>query len=322
MTVPTADRQKLDLAEQLRSVDPCAFFDQEKVSTGYGQISTLGPESRLGTCQVGLLQFNRKQVLSSVSIDMSSYPPTDDEVTKQIAGETVTVDRVRNSYGDCAYKVPMRFPSRATAAATVPDIVEVPPLAYATVSSAGFTPDALGCQLVEETVANIVTAFRESRIPRRDHALVDVPLTRRSPCEVMQHLPPGLTVAKLDAETAPYDCRFQLKKPGASQYITDLVSVGFTLSSADRAMKPFAAFVPAQVGGKPVLIDRNTKVGEPICSVRFPAGPVIDTYRPGAPATQSTKNAARWQAIVSLQGPCRVTDAATPAAMDLFGANG
>ncbi|WP_195154184.1 hypothetical protein [Nocardia abscessus] len=257
-----------------------------------------------------------------MTIDMASYPPTGGEVNKQIAGETVTVDSVRNSYGNCAYKVPMRFPVRAAGGAAVPDIVEVPTVAYVTVSSAGFTPDTLGCQLVEETVTNIVNAFRDNKIPRRNNAHLDVPLTRRGPCELMQHLPAGLTVEKLDAETEPYECRFQLRKPGGSQYLTDVFSVGFTMRSADTAMKPFSTFVAAQAGGKPVLIDRNTAVGEPRCSVWFPAGPVVDTYRPGAPASASTKNAARWQPMVTLQGPCRVTDAVTPAALQLFGANG
>lgn len=323
VSVPAGDRQKLDLAEQIRSVDPCGFFDQEKISAGYGQISTLGPDARISTCEVGLLQFNRKQVLSHVTIDMASYPPTNDEVNKQIAGETVTVDGVRNSYGNCAYKVPLRFPAvRAASGAAVPDIVEVPTVAYATVSSAGFTPDTLGCQLVEETVTNIVTAFRDNKLPRRDNTQIDVPLTRRSPCELMQHLPAGLTVAKLDAEAEPYECRFQLRKPGGSQYLTDMISVGFRLNSADTAMKPSSTFAAAQVSGKPVLIDRDTAVGEPRCSVWFAAGAVVDTYRPGAPATASTKNAARWQPMVSLQAPCRVTDAVTPAALTLFGANG
>lgn len=320
--VPPGDRQKLDVAERIRSVDPCGFFDQERISAGYGQIITLGPASRISTCEVGLLQFTRKQVPSHVTIDMASYPPRDDEPTKQIAGETVTVDGVRNSHGDCAYKVPMRFPVRATGGAAVPDIVEVPTLAYATVSSAGFTPDTLGCQLVEETVTTLVTAFRDNKLPGRNTSQVGVPLTRHSPCELMQHLPAGLTAAGLDAETEPYECRFQLRKPGGSQYNTDLVSVVFQLRSADTAMKPFSKFATTQVTGKPVLIDRDTTISDPHCSVWFPAGPVIDTYRPGAPATASTKNAARWQAMVSLQAPCRVTDSVTPAALTLFGANG
>ncbi|MEU2042677.1 hypothetical protein [Nocardia niwae] len=320
--VPAGDRQKLDLAEQIRSVDPCGFFDQNRISAVYGQISTLGPDARISTCEVGVLQFNRKQVPSRVTIDMASYPPTDDEGNKQIAGETVTIDGVRTSHGNCAYKVPMRFPVRPTGGAAAPDIVEVPTVAYVTVSSAGFTPDTLGCQLVEETVTNIVTAFRDNKIPRRTNTQVDVPLTRRSPCELMQHLPAGLIVEKLEAETEPYECRFQLRKPGKSQYFTDMVSAGFKMVSADTAMKPFSTFVAAQVDGKPVLIDRDTAVGEPRCSVWFAAGPVVDTYRPGAPATASTKNAARWQPIVTLLGPCRVTDTVTPAALKLFGANG
>ncbi|WP_157227867.1 hypothetical protein [Nocardia asiatica] len=318
--VPAGDRQKLDIAEQIRSVDPCGFFDQTKLAA-HGEIWTLGPEMEVGSCDIGLLQTNRKQVPSHLTITMNSYPPTAQEANEQIAGETVTIDRVRNSHGNCAYKVPLRFPVQATGTVAVPDIVEVPPLAYATVTSFGFTPDTLGCQLVRQTVADIVTAFRGNHLPRRGPGSGQLPLSQRSPCELMQHLPPAYTVVKLESETTPYDCRAFVKTPESKLHLDDLISAGFDLVAADRAMKPIYTWTPGQVGGKPVLIDRNTAVGEPICSVQFPVGPVIDTYRPGAPARESVRRGARWQTTVTVRGPCRVTDAVMPSAMNLFGAN-
>ncbi|MFR9753939.1 hypothetical protein ACL02S_23270 [Nocardia sp. 004] len=321
MVVPAGDRQKLDVAEQVRSVDPCGFFDQARIST-YGQISTLGPSmSSIGSCEVGFLQADegRRYYLSHVIVDMDSYPPNDDDPSKQIAGETVTIDGVRSSDGDCAYKVPLRFPVSAAESSQNPDIIEVPTLSYASVRAALITPAALGCELVENTVTNMVTMFRENRIPRRE-ALVDVPLPQRSPCELMQHLPSKYTVDKFDAETQPYDCKFFLKS-GSEIFGNDLVSVGFRLHDADRAMATFGSFESAQIAGKPVLIDRNTAVGEPQCAIRFPAGAVVDGYRPGTPATESTKSAARSQPMVALRAQCRVTDDLAPIAMELFGAN-
>ncbi|WP_433574191.1 hypothetical protein [Nocardia brasiliensis] len=320
--VPSGDRQKLDLAEQLRSIDPCGFFDQAKIAT-YGQISTLGPDMTISGCRIGFLQNDRQQLHSKVVVELEGTPPrSSGTTTKQIAGETVTIDPERAFDGDCAYQVPLRFPVESVGAQPNSDVVEVPAVAYAFVRTMGFTPVPFGCQVAEETVANIVIAFREQRIPRRDRPLVAVPLTERSPCELMSHLPPALHVLKLDAEVTPYECRFTVNLPEATgPRAGDLVRVTFAPTGAGAAMTPVAGYRLDQIAGKPVLTKRETFGLAPVCYAEWPVGPVVDGYRPGTPATDGAIKSARIQVMVKVSGNCAVTDSLVPSAIDLFGAN-
>ncbi len=320
--VPPGDRQKLDLAEQIRSVDPCGFFDQAKIAT-YGQISTVGPWQRIGECRLGFLQNDRNQYHSAVLVELESSPPRSSETTtKQIAGEAVTVSPDRAFSGECAYTVPLRFPAVSGGGQSNPDIVEVPAVAYALVRTMGFTPKSFGCTVAEETVANVVTAFREQRIPRRARPLVAVPLTQRSPCEIMAHLPPNHHVIRFDAEVTPYECKFTVNLPNATGPRTDdLVGVSFKASSAGSAMAPVSGYQVEQINGKPALTKRDQNSAGPLCYVEFPVGPVVDGYLPGTPATDGAIKSARIQVMVKLTGNCTVTDRLVPPAMDLFGAN-
>ncbi|WP_280393545.1 hypothetical protein [Nocardia brasiliensis] len=322
VTVPPGDRQKLDLAEQLRTIDPCGFFDQPKIAT-YGQISTLGPDMTISGCRIGFLQNDRQQLHSKVVIELEGNPPSGSRTTtKQIAGETVTIDPERAFDGDCAYRVPLRFPANSIGKQAHPDIVEVPAAAYAFVRTMGFTPVTFGCQVAEETVATIVTSVREQRIPRRDRPLVAVPLTERSPCELMGHLPPALHVLKLDAEVTPYECRFTVNLPAATgPRADDLVRVTFTPAGAGAAMTPVAGYRIDQIAGTPVLTKRETFGLTPVCYAEWPVGPVVDGYRPGTPATDGAIKSARIQVMVKVSGNCAVTDSLVPSAIELFGAN-
>lgn len=319
VTVSTDDRQKLEVAEKIRAVDPCAFFGEDTVSA-HGVIATLGPETSVGDCEISFWQNEQRLLSSKITVDLDGpgLAPSAEDTSKQIAGETVAVDTRRGSNGDCAYKVPLRFPAQDSGSAGNPGATVAAPLAYASVSSSSVKPAALGCQLVEATVTNIVTAFRDNRIPRRDNAMVDVPLARRSPCELMQHLPLGYEFERINAETDPYSCTSFLVSPDTKGFSRAL-SVKFDVAQEDRAMTPNEDWKAAQVNGKAALISRDSGK-EPTCTVIFPVGPVVDGYRPGAP--EVSRILGRKQVLVQVMALCKFTDDLVPVAMDLFGANG
>ncbi|MFI7666251.1 hypothetical protein [Nocardia sp. NPDC049526] len=315
----TDDRQKLEVAQKIRAVDPCAFFNEDTISA-HGVIATLGPDSTVGDCEISFWQSEQRLLSSKITVDLDGpgLAPSSEDTSKQIAGETVAVDTHRDSNGNCAYKVPLRFPAQDSGSSGNPGATGAAPLAYASVSSWSVEPAALGCELVEAAVTNMVTAFRENRIPRRDNALLDVPLARRSPCELLQHLPLGYEFQRIDAKTDPYSCTSFLVSPDTKGFSRAL-SVEFDVAQHDRAMTPNSDWKAAQVNGRAALVSRDSGK-EPTCTVIFPVGPVVDGYRPGAPEVSQILG--RKQVLVQVMARCEFTDDLVPVAMDLFGANG
>ncbi len=318
VTVPDGDAQKLRVAEEIRATDPCGFFDQDRIGE-VGRIDVLGPTYSLSECEIGFLQYDRREFLSHLTIEMDTPPPEAGEPTRQIAGEAITVDT--NSSGDCSYKVPMRFAVKPSSSGQVPDVEEVPTVAYAKVSSAAVSPAELGCQLVEETVASIVDAFREQRIPRRDQSVADVPLADRSPCELLPHMPNEYTVIKFDAGTAPYECNVTFEAASSqAAFNADRVMIDLRLSRAETALEPFGNQTLGQVAGVPALIGVRDPVAneEPRCSVHIPVGPTIDASLPDNPKSDRS----HWQSrvTVGIWSVCRVTDVLGPIAVKVFGA--
>lgn len=301
VTVPSGDFQKLQVADQARAIDPCGLIDRERLAV-HGQIATVGPDFEFGDCSVGVALPERARLLARVSIDLSvGEPGSKDTQTRQIAGETVFVDGLRTDSLQCVYRVPLHFRAAEPAAGgAVPDVVEVPAVQYARVSAFAFDPER-DCGIAEEVTASLLDAVKHNRLPRRDQATVRLPLAERSPCELMSKLPAGISVSRFDVQTDPYDCDFTVDGDGASQLLSNMVSVSFRLVGADDAL------VPIRDGQH--------------CNLAFPVGPILDTYQPGTRASQSEINGARKQVVVRMSGPCPVLDRLAPIAAETFGAN-
>ncbi|WP_435591953.1 hypothetical protein [Nocardia sp. bgisy118] len=316
--VPSGDFQKLQVADQVRAVDPCGLIDRERLAAR-GQIATVGPDFAFGDCAVGVALPERARLLARVSIDLSvGEPGSKDTETRQIAGETVLVDGIRNDHLQCVYLVPLYFPASPPAAgAAVPDVIEVPAVQYARVTAFMFSPDR-NCGIADEVTASLLGAVKENRLPRRDQATVRLPLAERSPCELMSELPTGFSVSKFDAEIEPYECYFTVKGAEAGPS-GKTVSVSFQLDDADNALLPIRDQRLIDVGGHPALREQDVMTNS--CSLEFPVGPVVDSYLPGTRASQSEIDGSRKQVIVRVSAACPVLDRLAPIAATTFGAN-
>ncbi|MFD3594457.1 hypothetical protein ACFWU5_17165 [Nocardia sp. NPDC058640] len=308
--VTAADKGTFDMLDQVRSVDPCGFVDRERFAAS-GVISALGPSTQIDECAVRFTP-NGERNPSLIYIDLDHNPPQSAEPTRQIAGETV-VATGPNSYGNCAFKVPLRFPA-TTPGAGQPDVVEIPTLAYGAVSSSGFESSELGCSLAEEVVAEIVEAFRSDKIPRRSAAATpvsDIELMRHNPCEIVAVLPLQVRLTLLNAEFDPTRCSFMV---AGQRDRAEAVSV--TLDLTRRPLQPFgAANHLIDVEGVPVLIYRDETIPPPTCVETFATGRELDPSIGGEDIS-----GARVQPTVRISGLCSITEQLRPVAMKLFGA--
>ncbi|MEV0297049.1 hypothetical protein [Nocardia sp. NPDC050710] len=319
MKVPAGDAQKLQVADQVRTVDPCGLFDRDRLAT-YGQIAYVGPENSVDDCSIGVMPSGRPRLLARATIALAGTPPSPEETdTRQIAGETVVIDHIRNRDTSCTYKVPLRLPASApTNNVAIPDVVEVPAVQYAMVQGFGFPTSALNCQVATETTAAVISALRDNRIPRRDRSAIQVPLTNRSPCELTAKLPIGYAISSFDAQTQPYTCSFKVDGLDAGRYGTT-ITADFQLRDAAHVLEPRFGQRLVSVEGYPAIREETSTES---CLVTFPVGPVVDSYLPGTPASQSEIDGARHQVVVRLYAStCPVADRLASIAAELFGAN-
>lgn len=313
--VPSGDYAKLQAADQVRSVDPCALLGPDRLAR-YGGIATVGPSRSLSECVINLAMAGSR-ALSVIEVDLSSNGPSSDDQTLDVAGETVAIDNVLSSEFRCVYQVPMRFRSTAAAETTtaVPDIVELPPLPYMTISAENLVASRdANCRVAQEVVTDVITMFAEDRVPLRDQSQTRVALADRSPCALLEHFPADHPADRFDVTTEPYECQFWAGD--------DIIGMEFLVAPGDSAMNPVLNQRIENIAGHPVLVDENTTLpGDPTCYFSFPVGPVLDTYRPGAPAPEWVRKQARVQSMGKLSGPCPIARELIPAALELFGAN-
>ncbi|WP_157101139.1 hypothetical protein [Nocardia shimofusensis] len=300
--VPTADYAKLEVAAQVRSVDPCALLDPGQFAR-FGTLRSAGPYDKLSDCVVRI-DVPGSPAGADVQLDLVSYEPNPDEETVTIAGQTV----VRTSHYGCGYKVPMEFgatePSSEPTA--VPDIVEVPPTPYLSISASGFPASTGGnCGVLRETIARILTAFVEDRVPRRSQSPTQLALADRSPCELLEHLPADVPAERFDVTTDPYDCEFWSGK--------NIIHMKFYLTSPRAARAPFDFEQAETIAGYLVLVQEDTKMPtDPRCTFRFSVGSAFDHDLPEQKHVQP---------VGQLSGSCEITRAMIPTALEVFGAN-
>ncbi|WP_336085103.1 hypothetical protein [Nocardia sp. SSK8] len=308
--VTAADKQTFDTLDQVRSVDPCGFVDRAYFDAA-GTISLLGPSTELAQCAIRFTP-NGARNPSYLYIDLDHNPPLNTEPTRQIAGEPV-VALGPDSYGNCKYKVPLRFPIVDTGSGQQ-DVVEIATVAYAMVSSSSFDSSEFGCGLAERLVTAIATAFRDDRIPRRSAAATpvsEIELLTHNPCEIVAALPLQVRLSRLLVDFEPLGCSFMVDD---NDDVAESVLVTFGLTR--RPLESFrASDYVISVDGIPVLIHRDETIPPPTCIETFSVGPELD------PATGVEEvSRAKVQPIVNITGLCSTTEQIRPAAMRLFGA--
>ncbi|WP_040714143.1 hypothetical protein [Nocardia takedensis] len=311
--VASADYAKLQTAEQVRSIDPCALLEPDQQLSRYGPIVSVSPWQGLAECVVRIaIPGNR--VAADVTVDLDDSGPLSDEGAVVVAGETVHVDKVRTRGSSCGYRVPMRFPSSTApvtdpATTVVPEVVELPPVPYLRVSTDYFPSSTGGaCQVAGEVVGRIVAAFAQDRVPRRAQAVTRIGLAERSPCELLERFPDRYRPERFDVTTAPYECKFWAGD--------DIVGFSFAASAARSAMTPILDYHLETIQGYQVLAeDKVDVVGDRRCLFHFPVGASVDGNRVGADSS------AHIQPRATLSGICEVTRAVLPAALELVGAN-
>ncbi|MFD6451424.1 hypothetical protein ACFWF3_11630 [Nocardia sp. NPDC060220] len=308
--VPAADKLTFDTLDRVRSVDPCGFVDRARVSAE-GVVSLFGPTTQIDQCAIRFTP-NGARNPSYLYLDLGHTPMAGNNEARQISGETISVEGP-NTHGNCAFSVPLRFPL-APKASGQPDIVEVPTVAYAKVSSSGFDSAELGCRLGEQLAGDIVAAFRNDKIPLRSAALTpvsDIELLRHNPCEIVAAMPAQVPLTLLNAEFDPTRCSFMVDGP---RELSEAASVSFDLTR--RPLEPTSATNHLiDVGGVPVLISRDETIPPPTCVESFAVGPELDPSD-GIGDTSGS----RVQPIVRITSLCTITEQLRPAAMKLFGA--
>lgn len=313
--VPAGDHAKLQVAEQIRGVDPCALAEPDQLAR-YGTVAAVAPYYYLSECIVYVTTPGR-ELPSKVKIDLSTYDPLPDDERVQVAGETVVVDRTGTTDYSCGYRVPMRF--RATAVpdsdtAEVPDIVELPPVPYLYVSASDFRAREGNCGVAQDVVSRVVAAFAEDRVPRRDQSPARLALTDRSPCELLERFPDRHRPHRFDATAAPYDCQFWIGN--------EIVSMKFDVEYGDNPLRPVLDYRIETIAGYRVLVsDKVDSFGVRQCIFEFAVGPGFDGNRPGTDMSEGFRKSARVQPMANLTGVCEITRDLIPAALELFGAN-
>ncbi|MET7768862.1 hypothetical protein [Nocardia sp. NPDC005366] len=313
--VPAVDLHKLQVADQVRQIDPCGFFDSDEFAA-YGEVTSSGPDRGLDDCTVGLTPKGRTRSAGRATIALTADQPGPDETeTRQVAGETVVVDRAGTGDAGCAFKVPLRLPG-SVAAATSRHDGEVGTVQWARVEGTGFDTSALDCQAATEAAAAMVSALRDNRIPRRDESAVEMTLADRSPCELMSGVPAGYTISRFDAQTRPYTCSFRVDGSSAGRY-GSTVTVDFLLQAADGVLDPGEGRQAVAVAGRSALREESPQTGS--CFISMTAGPVIKSV---ASSAQSGTGTARSQVVVRVfAGSCAVADQFAAIAAEMFGAN-
>ncbi|MFF2088419.1 hypothetical protein ACFVVM_31940 [Nocardia sp. NPDC058176] len=310
LPVTTADKVTFDTLDQVRSVDPCGFVDRARFAE-QGVITLLGPSTKIDQCAVGFTP-NGERNGSFLYVDLDHQPPLGTDTSRQIAGESIVVSGP-DTYGNCDFKVPLRFPMPASTTDEDAKVVEVPTLAYASVSSSSFDSSELGCRLAEDIVVEIVEAFRGDRIPRRSAAATpvsDIAVMARNPCEIVAVLPAHVRLDRLEAAFEPTECSFWVAGSGP---IADPITIGYEITR--RPLAPTGTDRELiEADGVPVLVYRQP-LPDPMCVETFATGAELDPTVGG-----TDHSGAVVQPIVRISGSCAVTEQIRPAAMHLFGA--
>jgi hypothetical protein len=299
--VPPGDYIKLQVAEKIRSVDPCALIDTSQLAA-YGVIGTVGPQHALSECVVELDRPGSR-LTASVKVELNTNGPTTDDKVIDLAGERVALDTVHLSSFGCTYQVPMRLgaPPATNQTSAAPDIVELPPETYMSVAVSEFADSQEGnCTVAREVITTILARFAENRVPQRDQAQIRIPLTDRAPCALLEHIPAGVRVERFDASTEPYECKFWVDG--------EIVTMEFAAERAEVAMRPVGDMRLDTIDGHSVLVSESEFAGDRMCDYRFSVGaPVVD--------------AGDIQSLGKLNGRCAATTQLISPALAVFDAN-
>ena len=302
------DRQSLELAEQLRSVDPCGLIDRAGLASG-GRPEVMTVQDSIFGCTVKV-RTATAGLLGRVSVTMagsSASSPSDQAETVRIEGMPIPVSHGPDSI--CGFSLPVSFSPKP--AVQEPQSV-TDPVGYVNIEAAAF--DNATCDVAKETTASVIEAFRSDRIPRRDHAQIRIPLTDRSPCELVTRLPKHYSVLSFAPTAEPSYCAFDIEDT-ASQSGGGHIAVHFVLREANDVMRPPPGTQTIeQADGSPVP---SRDFGNDNCRIVAPVGPSVESVA----LTQPPAETGEYRAVLALDGRCSVLDAIAPVARDLFGAD-
>ncbi|MEV5650256.1 hypothetical protein AB0L57_18570 [Nocardia sp. NPDC052254] len=307
--IPLADEGKrnLELAEQLRTLDPCALIDTAALASyGSPQVSTT---PAITSCTLKV-RGPDADLLAQVSVTVAGHGNSASAATAQthrIEGLALPVNAGSVPGSLCGFTVPVGFsPKPAVREPQSP----ADPVGYLSVD-ARFFGDAT-CDVAKRATASVITAVRDNRIPRRDHARIPVPLTDRSPCELTAHLPQGYSVTSFRPGWDPSQCSFGVASAGA-RIDRPAVNVTFALQNPDNVLHPTGGQRVEQIAGHPVLVQ---EAGGNACQIVAPVGAPVASVALTEPPVEPEQH----RAVVAVDAQCSVLDDLAPVALDLFGA--
>ncbi len=307
--LPDEARRHLELAEQLRTLDPCALIDTAAL-TSYGTPQVLTTQLTLTGCTVKV-RTAASDLLAQVSVTVAGHGNSASAKTAQsftIEGISLPVNAGSVPGSLCGFTVPIGFwPKPAVRQPQSP----VDPVGYLSVDARFFGDTT--CDVAKRATATVIDAFRGNRIPRRDHARVPVPLTDRSPCELTARLPQGYSVTSFAPAWDPVQCSFSVEK-AAAHTVRQAVNVTFALQNPENVLRPSGPQRVEQIAGHPVLFQ---EAGGNACQIVAPVGAPVSSVA----LTQPPVEPDRHQAVLAVDAQCSVLDDLAPIALDLFGAN-
>ncbi|WP_148306806.1 hypothetical protein [Nocardia nova] len=298
-------RAHLELAEGLRTLDPCGLIDTAAPAR-YGHPEAMTTRTLTG-CTLEV-RTAAADPLAQVSVTVAGHGNTASAKTAQtfrIEDMTLPVNAGSVPGSLCGFTLPVEFaPKPAVREPRSP----ADPAGYLSIDARFFGEDT--CEVAKQATASVITAFRDNRIPHRDHARIPVPLTDRSPCELISRLPQDHPVKSFDPGWDPSQCSFTVGNADARP----AVNVTFALQNPDNVLRPSGPQRLEQLAGHPVLLQETgggacqivAPVGTPVASIALSQPPV-------APDTHRT--------VLAVDAQCSVLDALAPVALDLFGAN-
>lgn len=197
---------RLARSQILRDIDPCRLIDTAHLPGG-SPVGYLGPIgsahiNELSECTAVFGMLPGQVLPSEISVDLMGSRLEDDPVVVVIDGIDVT--RPQSSSSDsrsCWLQFPLTLPAatETTPAKEVRDRI-LPQIVEIKVESVN---DA--CSVAADTI-RFILGLAQTGLPERTADSLMSGLASHSPCEIAEHLPPGLIVRQLKVDATPFEC--------------------------------------------------------------------------------------------------------------------
>lgn len=207
---------RLARSQILREIDPCALIDTAHLPGG-SPVGYLGPfgssiSNELSQCTAVFGMLPGQVLPSEISVNLMGSRTEDDPVVVVIDGIDVT--RPESSSSDsrsCWLQFPLALPAAAETTSTkevrdriLPQIVEI---------KVDSVNDA--CSVAADTI-RFILELAKAGLPERTADSVMSGLASHSPCEIAEHLPPGIAVRQLKVDATPFECFVSTEPPAGS----------------------------------------------------------------------------------------------------------